>query len=338
MGRKLRWLLLILVLLAAGGGAGAWYVAYRGNVTAGKHVLLIPTGASFEQVMDSLTAKKILINPGTFKWVASLRSYSGKVKSGRYVIQPGMNNWDLVAKLRSGNQDAVKVRFNSHWQVTDVLKEISPRLELRFESLDSLMRDEAYVKSLGFDQNTLPCLFMPDTYEVFWDVSPQEFFDMLKRHYTQFWDKRKDKLEALHLTPAEVCAVASIVQRESAKPAEYATIAGLYLNRVRKGMKLEADPTLKFALGNFAAKRIYKKDLEVDSPFNTYKYAGIPPGPITNPEPVTIDAVLNAERHEYLFLCAKPDFSGYHNFAKTNAQHERNAAEYHAALNKARIR
>jgi UPF0755 protein len=338
MWKKIRILFIIFIVLGAAGAGLGWYAAYRNNISEGKHVLYIPTGATFAQVTDSLEKHKILKDKRTFEWIASMRKYKANVKPGRYVIKGGMNNWDLVAKLRSGNQDAVHLRFSSHWLTKDVLSEIAPKLELSFESLDTLLSDKDFIASLGFNDNTIPCLFIPNTYDFFWNVKPRDFFLQMKKNYDKFWSTRKEKLTKTGLTETEVCAIASIVQRESAKIDEYPTIAGLYVNRVKKGMKLQADPTVKFACGKFDLKRVLNSHLKTDSPFNTYMYEGIPPGPISIPESFSIDAVLNYESHSYIFMCAKADFSGYHNFSKTNAQHEKYAREYKAALDKAGIR
>ena len=200
------------------------------------------------------------------------------------------------------------------------------------------MNDSTWCDSLGFTRETIPALFIPNTYEIYWNVSPERFMARMKQEYNRFWtEERRKKAEALGLTPVEVSTLASIVEEESAVADEYPTIAGLYLNRLKAGMPLQADPTVKFAAGDFALQRILDKHLAIDSPYNTYKYAGLPPGPIRIPSIRAIDAVLNPAHHRYFYMCAKEDFSGRHNFAATLAEHNRNANRYRAELNRRKI-
>jgi UPF0755 protein len=181
-------------------------------------------------------------------------------------------------------------------------------------------------------------MFIPDTYEFYWTTSAKQFADRMKNEYERFWnDERKNRAEQINLNPVEVITLASIVQSETAKKEELKTVAGLYINRLKRGQLLQADPTVKYAVGDFSLKRILNLHLEIESPYNTYKYVGLPPGPINFPETESIDAVLNFEKHNYIFMCAKEDFSGYHNFAGTLAEHNRNAAKYRAALNAEKI-
>ena len=206
-------------------------------------------------------------------------------------------------------------------------------------NLLNLLKDKAYVSQLGFKETTLPSLFLPNTYQMYWNTDAKGFVSRMKREYTNFWtDERVQKANEKGLTPVEVSVLASIVDEETQKADEKPLVAGLYLNRLKRGMRLQADPTLKYALGDFSIKRLLNDDMEINSPYNTYKYAGLPPGPIRIPSIVGLNAVLDAASHKYLYMCAKEDFSGYHNFAKTLSQHNQNAAKYRRELNKRGIR
>jgi UPF0755 protein len=177
-------------------------------------------------------------------------------------------------------------------------------------------------------------VFIPNTYEFYYDIEAEEFFDLMKKQHSKFWnEKRRALADSLQLTIPEIVTLASIVEEENFKETEKGLIAGLYINRLKKGMKLQADPTVKFAIGDFAKKRVLNVDLQIDSPYNTYRYVGLPPGPIRIPATSTIDSVLQYRKHDYIFMCAKEDFSGMHNFAKTDKEHMKNAAKYHKALN-----
>ena len=209
---------------------------------------------------------------------------------------------------------------------------------LKGDTLLRLMNDSAWCASMEFNRQTIVAMFIPNTYEVYWNVSPERFMARMKREYKAFWNaSRQEKAQAAGLSPVEVSVLASIVEEESAAVDEYPVIAGLYLNRLKAGIPLQADPTVKFAVGDFSLRRILDKHLEVDSPYNTYKYAGLPPGPIRIPSIQALDAVLNYTKHRYLYMCAKEDFSGRHNFAVTLAEHNRNAARYRSELNRRKI-
>ena len=203
----------------------------------------------------------------------------------------------------------------------------------------NILNDTAYISKLGFTPETLPALFIPNTYEVYWNMSAEDFMQRMLKEHKAFWnEKRLKQAEAIGLTPIEVATLASIVEEETANQAEKPMVAGLYINRLKKGMLLQADPTVKFSLQEFGLKRILFKHLEVDSPYNTYKYAGLPPGPIRVPSYQGLESVLNYTKHNYIYMCAKEDFSGTHNFAVTSAQHAANARKYQQALNRRGIR
>lgn len=326
------------VLLLAGGAAAfiAWSQGLRDNVRAEADgfELLIPAEADFEYVCGQLESGNVLKDMGSFRKVSGIRKYDQLVKPGHYVLRAGTNNWDLVRKLRAGDQDQMKLRFRTHWTLEEIAQEIGDQLMLDGDDLALKMRDPAFLQNYGVNPDNVRNLFIPNTYFVYWTISAEDLFDKLKASYDDYWNAdRKAKLKALGMTQHEVLTLASIVQAETYMADERPTVAGLYLNRIRDGIPLQADPTVIFAHGDFTIKRVLQRHLEIDSPYNTYKNAGLPPGPINNPEPSAIDAVLNRENHSYFYMCAKPDFSGYHNFARTLSQHNQNARAYRTALN-----
>jgi len=335
--RFIRLLVLIIVLGIAGGGAYVWWAAFRNNVHADKadYALLIPKGADFSYVCNELEAGNVIKDMSTFKQVAEIRSYPQYIKPGRYTIPGNTGNWDLVRKLRSGDQDEMKLRFGTHWTLKEVAREIGDQLMLDGDDLYRKMEDADFLKDYGVTPKQVRGLFVPNTYFVYWTMTPEQLFKKLKRSKDDFWTaERVAKAKAKGLSKDEVLTLASIVQAETYMTDERPTVAGLYLNRLKQGIPLQADPTVIFANGDFTIKRVLKSHLQMDSPYNTYKNKGLPPGPINNPEPSAIDGVLNAEKHKYIFMCAKADFSGYHNFARTLSEHNRNARAYQTALTK----
>ncbi len=300
--------------------------------------LYVPAGMDVDSLMWVLERDSVLCRPRTFLWLAGMKDLPGHLKTGHYVLRRGMNNREMVNMLRGGYQVPVRVVFN-HITTVEELAGVVAR-QLAFDSLElvHLLKDTAFIGGMGFDTATVIALFLPDTYEFYWNVSPRRFVKRMYREYHLFWDgRRREQARALGLTPVEVAILASIVQREALHDDEMPRIAGVYLNRLKRGMRLQADPTVVFAMREKGRKRVLKKDLHIDSPYNTYRYAGLPPGPICMPGKRAIDAVLQAEKHHYLYFCAREDFSGYHNFARTLAEHNRNARRYRHALNQRRI-
>ena len=273
-----------------------------------------------------------------FDLLAQRRHYPQHIKSGRYEITPQMSYVEAMQMLRSGQQKPVKLTFNNVRLVGDFTQRIGSQLAVSADTLAALLRDTAVVAALGFDSATILTMFIPNTYEILWNTPSRKFLERMKKEYNHFWTpERRAKADFIALTPTEVSILASIVEEETIKPAEYHIVAGLYWNRLKKGMLLQADPTVKFAVGDVTLRRILLTHLEIESPYNTYKYTGLPPGPIRVPSIRGIDAVLDLMRHNYLYMCAKEDFSGTHNFAVTLAEHTRNAKKYHAALNQNKI-
>ncbi len=300
--------------------------------------ITIPYHANFEQVLCSLRSKDILINEKAFKWVSRKKDYPNHIRPGKYVFNKGMNTNSIVNMLKAGDQKPVSVTFNNLRFMDELAGKVSKYIEPDSLSLLAYLSDTSVIKKMGFNKYSFHAMFIPNTYEFYWTTTPEEFADRMKAEYDRFWNKtRKDKAEALGLTPIEVITLASVVQEETIKEDEKPIIAGLYINRLKKGMPLQADPTIRYALGDFSVKRILNKYLEIDSPFNTYKYAGLPPGPINFPEVSSIEAVLNASKTKFLYMCAREDFSGYHNFSRTLREHNGNARRYQDALNERQI-
>ncbi|MCC5945447.1 MAG: endolytic transglycosylase MltG [Bernardetiaceae bacterium] len=322
----------------------AYQVFFTANVLVGPAqtdiVLLIPKNATFKQVTDSLNHYRAINENITFNVVAKLLKYHENVKPGRYIIEKQSTNLQTVRKLRAGNQEPTKLIISENNRLLPELPlKIAPQLALSMDSLAALINSEDVAKKYGFSQDDFILMFIPNTYEVYWTVTPQQLLDRMHVEYEKFWnDARLKKAQKAGLTPREVGILASIVDAETIHRDEKPRVAGVYMNRLKRNMKLEADPTVVFANGDFAIKRVLRRHLEIDSPYNTYKYEGLPPGPIRQPSISGLHAVLNYENHDYIFFCAKDDFSGYHAFAKTNSEHEANARRYHQALNKAGIK
>lgn len=343
-GRVKLALLLLLGLLILGTGIVSlkyyrWF--FQPNVKPGDETvdyLYIPTGASFDDVVQLLTYQGWLVNESSFVRVSRILGYDGMVRAGRYRVASGMNNYQFVGLLRSGAQTPVHLTFSNLRSLPQLAGIVSRKIEADSVALVRALKNDSLIDQLGFKNETLPALFIPNTYEFFWNTSASQWLHRMHKEYLRFWtEDRKHKADSLGLSLIEVSVLASIVDEETIKNDEKPVVAGLYLNRLRIGMPLQADPTIKFALGDFTLRRILRKDLDVESPYNTYRHAGLPPGPIRIPSVSGIDAVLNAKTHKYLYMCAKDDFSGYHNFAVTLQQHQQNAAKYQRALRNARI-
>lgn len=297
--------------------------------------IYIDNEKNFEDVIKQLQEKAGLPSEKLFRLIAERMNYIDNIKTGRYAVKDGMTMPELIRTLRSGNQTPVNLTFNNIRTKEALAGRISQQLMLDSITLIDALNDSATVSALGFDTHTIPAMFIPNTYQVYWDTGVSNFLSRMKREYNVFWnDNRKAMAEKTGLSPIQISILASIVEEEATYVEEYSTIAGLYLNRLRKGIKLEADPTIKFAIGDFSLQRILFEHLTVDSPYNTYKHTGLPPGPIRIPSIKAIDSTLNPTKHNYLYMCAKEDLSGKHNFAENFAQHAINAARYRNALNK----
>lgn len=269
----------------------------------------------------------------------SLLDFDAAEREGAYRVEPGMSAWQVALKLARGGQTPERVTFNNVRTIDQLAGRIAEQLCFSKDDLLALLQNDSVCADLGFTQATLPALFLPDTYEFYWTVTPEEFLQKMKREYRRYWmGQREEQAQEWGLTPVEVATLASIVEEETNKPDEMGTVAGLYMNRLRKGMPLQADPTVKFACGDFSLRRILKVHLAIESPYNTYRVTGLPPGPIRIASKQALDAVLNHRPNDYIYMCAREDFSGYHNFAVTWSEHQRNAARYQRELNRRGIR
>ena len=293
--------------------------------------------------MDSLSEKFESFASGrailTFKVLARHSGYADHLRTGRYAIQPGENTVTVFRHLKNGFQEPVMLTIPESRTMDRLAVSLSKKLMLDSTVVAILLRDPSYCAKQGYDTATIACLFVPNTYEVYWNTSLDNLMARMKKEHDHFWNAdRLAKAQAIGLTPNEVCTLASIIDEETANNAEKPMIAGMYLNRLKTDMPLQADPTIKFALQDFALKRIYHNMLTIDSPYNTYQNTGLPPGPIKIASVKGIDAVLNRVDHNYLYMCAKEDFSGTHNFAATYQEHLRNANKYARALNERGIK
>jgi len=294
--------------------------------------IYVPSNQAYIPVRDQL--KDYLTDIKSFDIVAQKKGYTNNVRPGKYEIKRGMSNNDIVNSLRSRNIP-IKVSFNNQETLERLAGRIAEQIEADSISLLQTMRDEAFLNQNDFNNDNALSLYIPNTYEFYWNSSAETFRDRMLTEYNRFWNEnRLSKAEALGLSPLQVMSLAAIVQKETARVDERPRVAGVYLNRLRVGMLLQADPTVIFAIkkqtGDFdtVIKRVLFKDLEIDSPYNTYKYAGIPPGPIAMPDISSIDAVLNPEKHDYFYFVADVSNPGYHIFGKTLAQHNRNRQQY----------
>jgi len=304
--------------------------------------LYIPSESSFEDVLEILRKDSLLKNEEGFIWVSELKNYPNLIKPGHYVIDPKLNNKSFVDLLRSGGQVAVKVMFRNIDNLRQLAGSVGSQLETDSTELLEQFGNEALITRLGFKKETIMAMFLPNTYEFYWNTSAVDYMERMNREYKEYWtSSRIDKAERLNLTPTEVITLASIVEKEVIFPVEYPKVAGLYLNRLRKGWLLGSDPTIIFALQeaypDTVIRRVLRKDLKINSPYNTYENKGLPPGPICIPSLKAIDGVLNSERHNFMFMVASVARPNYHEFSETLSQHNYYARQYHNWLNQQRV-
>lgn len=289
----------------------------------------IPTGSDYQYVKNELVNLNVLKSKNAFDWLAKKSHYNENIHPGRYILTDGMTNQQLVNMLRMGYQTPVKVVFNNMRTVEQLAGRISEQIEADSTSI---------INEINNNNDVDATTFIPNTYEFYWNTSADVFVAKMMAEHNRFWnDTRLEKAKEKKLTPRQVSILASIIDKETTKTSEMARIAGVYLNRLSKRWPLQADPTLVFALGDYNIRRVLDVHKNIDSPYNTYKFAGLPPGPICIPSIAAIDAVLNAEKHNYFYFCAKDDLSGYHVFASNITEHNRNAERYRKALNKNKI-
>lgn len=330
----------LIVVVILGITAFNYYLRYMGkSVTDNEKYLYIRTGSSFDDVYATIREKEIVKDSIVFLWVAQNMDYPLAVKPGKYRLEEGMSNRVLINMLKAGNQEEVSMRFRGLRLKENFAAYVSTQIEPDSATLINLLDSTQFISKYGFNKDNVYTMFIPNTYNMYWNISAESFFKRMYDEYQKFWNAdRTAKAKALNLTPIQVSILAAIVDAEALHDQEMPTIAGLYLNRYRKGIRLQADPTVIYANNDFTIRRVLNRHLTKDSPYNTYVYAGLPPGPIMMPSINAIDAVLNYEKHNYIYMCAKEDFSGYHNFAVTVAEHQANARRFQQALNERNIK
>lgn len=310
------------------------FYAVNINIGEEKYELFIQSGTDFNQLIRHLEADKKVKDVDRFKWLARQMNYIEHIKSGRYLIQPNINNREFLLQLRRGSQSPILLVLNKNRTKNQLAGFVATKIEADSNAILSILNNSDFLSEYNWTPENVMAVFLHNTYEFYWDTDAAQFFKRMNSEYHKFWNsERKQKASALGLKPEEVITLASIVDEETSVNSEKPMIAGVYLNRLKKNMKLQADPTVRFALNDFTIKRIKLSHLEVTSPYNTYQNNGLPPGPICTPDPFSIAAVLSPKKHDFLFFCAKEDFSGTHNFAVTHAEHIKNAAKYRDALN-----
>ena len=300
--------------------------------------LLIPSESSYSQLLDTVEANLKFEKPELFDWFAQKKKLPVSIKPGKYVIKESLSINELINVLRSGRKTPTRITFNNIRTLNQLAGKFGKQIEADSIQIVNFFANESNFTDDGFTRENIISIFIPDTYEFYWDTDAKELYQRMLREYKLFWnEERLGKADEKGLTPVEVAILASIIDDEVAKKDEKPRIAGVYLNRIKRGIPLQACPTIKFALNDFTITRVLKVHLETESPYNTYKHNGFPPGPIGCPSIEGIDAVLNAEKHDYIFFAAKADFSGYHNFSRTLSEHNRYAAQYQRELNRRKI-
>lgn len=334
---------LIILLVLAGIGFGAYWAyinLYKPNVnTEGKNYkyIFIPKEADYQLLLEILYNENIIENHTSFEFMAKRMELDKNIHPGKFKVTNGMNNRQIILMLKNNRQEKIKLTFNSQIHNLDEFAEyLDNKLELSYDDVEDFLHDDVRLeKEFGMDPDNVMSLILNNVYEVSWAITTDDLFAEIKAYFDSVFNQaRKEKAAKMKFTLPEIVTIASIVQSESGIYSEQQKIAGVYINRVKKDMLLQADPTLKFANKNFEVQRVTNADKEIDSPYNTYKYKGLPPGPICLVNTQDIDAVLNYTKHNFIFFCARPDFSGYSDFAATYEQHQRNADAYQKALNK----
>jgi UPF0755 protein len=338
--RKFMIALAILIFIGLAGSLIFYYLRYFGpNVSGKQQYLYIHTGDNFDDVYKTIRENDIVNDSTTFAWAAHNMKYADHVKPGRYRLHEGMSNRKLIRMLQLGEQEPVELSFHVFRTKEQFASFVSGKLETDSLTLLRYLDSAKFVEKFGLNTDDAFIMIMPDTYQLYWNVSPENFFKRMYTHYEKFWTpEREQQATAIGLTRPQVSILASIVDAEAVYDDEMPTIAGLYLNRLRKGIKLQADPTVIFAVHDFTIHRVLGKYLSVNSPYNTYLHTGLPPGPIMMPSVNAVKSVLNYKKSDYLYMVAKADFSNRHNFAATKAEHEINARKFRQALDEHNIK
>ncbi len=312
-----------------------YQILYTPNILVDRdnRVFIIHKDDTFRKIQEDLGKGGFVNDMVSFSFLARLKNYDKRIQPGRFALRRNMTNLEAIGVLSAGMRQAENVTFTNVRLVEELGEKITKNIGVTPTEFDEALDDFVDTNTEGFNQENIISMFLPNTYEVYYNVLPNELIERFHIEYKKFWnDDRLAKAQALGFTPLEISTLASIVQAESIKKEETEIIAGLYINRLKRNIPLQADPTLVFAAKDFTLKRVLNKHKEIDSPYNTYKYAGLPPGPINMPQIATIDAVLNYQKHDFIYMCAREDFSGYHNFASTLTEHNRNASKYQKAL------
>ncbi len=299
--------------------------------------IIIEEGTDFNMLIKKLEDDTLINDILSFSFLSKIMEYQENIKIGAYKVKMNMSNYDMITMLRSGNQTPIKLTFSYARKIDDLAEKITNKLKISKEDLLNYLLEniENYE---GFKKEDIISIFLPDTYEVYWNISPKKLTDKMYSEYKKFWNNdRLEKLKKINLNQKEAIVLASIVASESRMLDEADRIAGLYINRLNRNMRLQADPTLVFAANDFTIRRVLNKHKKIKSPYNTYIHRGLPPGPIRIASKKYIDAVLNFEKHNYIYMCAKEDFSGYHAFATNLSDHNRNARKFQIALNNRKI-
>lgn len=306
--------------------------------TVEEYYLYIPTNTTYETLLFILTKDHVISDEASFNWLANKMNLPKHIHAGKYEIKKNLNNYDFIIQLRTGNTVDQKVTINQIYTIYDIASVAGNSLELDSAEFIKKVLDPEFLKEKGFTKETIVSLFLPDTYFFKWNTGVDGFIDRMETEYKKFWNEnRQAKAKEINLSPLEVTTLAAIVQMEVMHGDEMPKVAGLYLNRLKRGMLLQADPTLKYAANDWTIRRVLDEHKLIESPYNTYIHAGLPPGPIIMPQKTAIDAVLNPISHNYTFMCAKADMSGYHEFSTNISQHNYYANLYRRELNKRKI-
>ena len=337
--KKLAITIAVVLVIALLVGWKAYQIFLGSSVTDNQKYLYVHTNDTYENVLRRIRIENIVKDADEFDYVAKAMKYPASVKAGRYRLQKGMSNRRLIGDLRGGYQEPVSLRFSNIRLKEDFAGFLGRQFEQDSLQFISLLTNEVEAEKYGFSKENFYTMFIPNTYQIYWNTSADKVIERFHDEYKKFWTTdRLEKAKQQNLTPQQASILASIVRGEALHNDEMPMIAGLYLNRLKKGMLLQADPTVIFANNDFTIRRVLNKHLTIDNPYNTYRFKGLPPGPINMPPIVAIDAVLNPAQHNYIYMCAKEDFSGYHAFAITVAEHLINARKFQKALDERNIK
>lgn len=330
---------LVSIVVATAAAIAVAYMTLLGSVVNRETTVYVRQGESAESIIGTLSSDGTITKPCRMRLAAKIVKRGAELRPGRYELRRGMSALEAVLLMKNGNQSPINITFNNIRTLPQLAASLGRQLHADSTEFASVFTNDSIAQAYGFRPEEFVGMFIPNTYEVYWTISPGAFVERMNKEYRRFWnDTREAALQRTGLTAKQVATLASIVDEETLRTDEMPLIAGVYINRLRRGMPLQADPTVKYAVGDFSLRRVLHRHIETDSPYNTYLYAGLPPGPIRMPSIAAIDAVLNYREHDYLYFCARADFSGYHSFASTLPEHNRNARKYTAALDRLGIR